>query len=377
MIPRIAALHGLVGLAICPALAQSIEPIIVPLGIGSAEPLAISGDGSTIVGYGSREGGRSALSWTSSGLGMMVTGWPTYNSAEAAAVSHDGSIIVGRMDARHPMAPRTGAVRWDAGGMTELGALPGHNASASRGLSGDGSVVMGVSYNLGPTPTDMRTFRWTAAGGMQDIGVLAGTSGTYANSMSADGSTIVGVSLGSGPSQPFRWTATGGMSALQVPAGAYSSWAGSVSGDGSIVVGAVQGGAPGYQATMWDANGVHLLHTLPGVDHSWPNAVTADGSILVGHAVDFSAGYFAALWNAQREMLNLNTYAASIGIDLTGWDLWDATGISADGTRIVGSGLYEVSPGYWREQPWVMTIPAPGATGVLGLALVMGTRRRR
>jgi probable HAF family extracellular repeat protein len=54
--------------------------------------------------------------------------------------------------------------------LTWLGTLGG-NDSVAYGVSADGSVVVGWSYNAAGYP---RAFRWTAAGGMQDLGTLGG-----------------------------------------------------------------------------------------------------------------------------------------------------------------------------------------------------------
>ena len=56
------------------------------------------------------------------------------------------------------------AFRWTtAQGMVSLGLLPGSISSSARGVSPDGSTVVGASG---------RTFLWTVANGMQDLGVL-------------------------------------------------------------------------------------------------------------------------------------------------------------------------------------------------------------
>jgi probable HAF family extracellular repeat protein len=80
--------------------------------------------------------------------------------------------------------------------MEDLGTLPGVNFSQARGVSADGSVVVGWSN---------RAFRWTAAGGMEDLGTLAGGFGSVASDVSADGSTVVGYSTSSGGARAVRW----------------------------------------------------------------------------------------------------------------------------------------------------------------------------
>jgi probable HAF family extracellular repeat protein len=56
-----------------------------------------------------------------------------------------------------------------------------------------------------------RAFRWTEAGGLQDIGTLPGFVGGYAYGVSADGAVVVGYALQSARDnwRAFRWTAFG------------------------------------------------------------------------------------------------------------------------------------------------------------------------
>jgi probable HAF family extracellular repeat protein len=84
--------------------------------------------------------------------------------------------------------------------LTWLGTLGGDYSDA-RGVSADGSVVVGVAVNAA---WQYRAFRWTAAGGMQDLGTLGG-NWSRAYGVSADGAVVVGFSDG----RPFRWTASG------------------------------------------------------------------------------------------------------------------------------------------------------------------------
>jgi hypothetical protein len=71
-------------------------------------------------------------------------------------------------------------------------------------------------------------------------------------------------------------------------------------------------------------------------------------------------------------MRSLTGVLAGLGLDLAGWDLRTATGISADGSMIIGDG---VNNGV--EQAWIAVIPEPGTglllmTGLLWLAYRQG-----
>jgi len=111
----------------------------------------------------------------------------------------------------------------------------------------------------------------------------------------AQGSYIVGYGNSASGNEAFRWTAEGGMVGLgSLPGGSFLSIAQGVSADGMIIVGKSGSGA-NRRAFVWDrAHGMRDLRSL-----------------LVN---DFRA-------------------------DLTGWQLREATGVSADGRTIVGIGF--------------------------------------
>jgi probable HAF family extracellular repeat protein len=90
-----------------------------------------------------------------------------------------------------------------------LGTLGG-SESAAYGVSADGSVVVGWSYNAAGYD---RAFRWQY-GFMQDLGTLGGGR-SWAYGVSADGAVVVGwAENAAGQGRAFRWTAAGGMEDL-------------------------------------------------------------------------------------------------------------------------------------------------------------------
>ena len=124
----------------------------------------------------------------------------------ARAVSGDGSTVVGFSES----ASGRQAFRWTAGGgMVGLGDLPGGIfQSSALGVSGDGSTVVG----RGASATGFEAYRWTAGGGMVGLGDLpGGTVVSVAFGVSGDGSTAVGQSSSTSGFEAFRWTAGGGM----------------------------------------------------------------------------------------------------------------------------------------------------------------------
>jgi len=227
-------------------------------GDNSSNANAISGDGSTIVGYSQTleetapfnisASQPDVFRWTL-GSGLIQLGpSPSQNGLSldlANAISADGSTIVG-FGSNNSVG--TEAVRWTAGGgMVGLGLVPGTDASGARGVSSDGSTVVGYSQVVPSTGavgfTGAQAFRWTAGGGMVGLGFLPGTTPSVANAVSTDGSTVVGFS----GSQAFRWTASRGMAGLGFLPGGSSSFANGVSGNGLTVVGSTSLWLPNTQ----------------------------------------------------------------------------------------------------------------------------------
>src|SRR5262245_44826767 len=141
------------------------------------------------------------------GLGFL----PGWVESRAAAVSADGSVVVGTLG--YETGTHAQAFRWTAaGGMVGLGNLPGADDSFGTGVSADGAVVVGRSLGA----TYEAAFRWTAAGGIVNLGWLSAGDASEASGVSADGAVVVGDSNLYPLANPesFRWTPPGGMVGL-------------------------------------------------------------------------------------------------------------------------------------------------------------------
>ncbi|MBL9173512.1 MAG: hypothetical protein JNL10_08265 [Verrucomicrobiales bacterium] len=129
--------------------------------------------------------------------------------------------------------------------MDSLGALPGHARSEARGVSADGSVVVGRSA-VGERPgifppgdPSQRAFSWSPDTGTRPlVGLVSPEGWSAATGVSADGATMVGNSLdASGVPLPVRWV-SGRVESLVLPPGdAHSGGALGISGDGNTVLG--------------------------------------------------------------------------------------------------------------------------------------------
>ncbi|GJM24279.1 MAG: hypothetical protein DHS20C16_06940 [Phycisphaerae bacterium] len=243
------------------------------------------------------------------------------------------------------------------------------------GVSADGTVIVGHS----DSQKGFQPFRWTASDGMVGLGDLPGGAyGSFTSGTSADGSVIVGDGRSSSGIEAFRWTADSGMVGLgDLPGGTFDSRATSTSADGSVVVG-FSNTASGFEAFRWTSgSGMVGLGDLPGgIFYSKANAVSADGSVIVG-ASDPGPGLFdgeAFIWDAQNGMRSLmDLLINDCGLDLAGWKLREARGISADGLTVVGFG--ENPSG--DTEAWIVRLPEPSALSLLTVGGLAVLRRNR
>ncbi len=183
--------------------------------------------------------------------------------------------------------------------------------SEAQGISADGSVVVGYSYNQDGYE---EAFRWTAGGDI--VGLGTGSDESYGYAASTDGSVIVGQVDG----QPFRWTSGSGVVPLGHLAGGVYAKAFSVSGDGSIVVG-YDSDSPNYAGYRWtQSTGMQPLGVSGG---SSINDISSDGTVYVGYL-----GNEAFRLTSTDGLVPLRTSTGGYSI---------ALGVSADGSVIVGN----------------------------------------
>lgn len=320
---------------------------------------AISADGSTVVG------GSQAFVWDSvNGTRFLGTLPGGLGTSTAYAVSGDGSIVVGQSYS----TSGNEAFIWDREhGMRGLGRLTGFAIeSGAFGISTDGSVVTGDSSSDRTT----QAFRWDAANGMQGIGELPG-GGIFSRGLaiSDDGSTVVGRSMSSQGEEAYRWDVGTGMRGLgDVPGGSFFSVAYAVSADGSTVVGTSRNSS-GNEAFIWSpSEGIRGLGTLGDGWNSNASDVSADGSTVVGTSVSLvTFENRAIIWDQEHGLRSLSAVLASQGVDLNGWTLDDAMGISADGRTVLGLGR---SPSGTLGS-WIAVIPEPGVGVLLSIGLVI------
>ena len=76
-------------------------------------------------------------------------------------------------------------------------------------------------------------------------------------------------------------------------------------------------------------------------------AISADGQLIGGMFQTPAGNYRSALWHPTFGAVALNEYLPRLGVDMDGWSLGFIAGISADGTRIAGSGTHNGNPRAW------------------------------
>jgi uncharacterized membrane protein len=305
-------------------------------------------------------------------------------------VSADGLVVCGRVST--PQGERA-AIWSQATGVESLGTLPGTSRSTAIAVSSDGTYVVG-SAGFNPS----RPFRWSRASGLQPLPPLTSGGSAHVTSLAADGTAYGGASLSNWWLETaVRWPVAGPPEDLGGIFGATHSAIAAVTPDGRVMVGnsvfsQINVTRP-FVIAPWTSNEPSYLGALPGGDHTaatavsavgttivgtsgpgyysptfrwtgfgWPNGMmpfplppghvtgymtctSADGAIIAGYASDSPdlpyGNVSAVIWDVQRGVRTLDSYLASLGVNLVGWHLVSVTAMSADGSVIIGWATYQ------------------------------------
>ncbi len=325
---------------------------------------AISGDGSTIVGYAwvCRNGTTTCTStdkteafrWTAANTYLVLGDLGSSIGSMALATSANGSVIVG--DA--PKGQNSfGAFRWTAAhGMVALpvSLLYGNAVTADGNMVAGGDnwwKTSGKVGTFGPFPGNPDQ---TQAFGLAGTGTAPITVGAALKGSDANGATF----------HAFRWTPSGGLQDLGLTTGSESIAVG-ISADGSVIVGEARDASGFWRAFRWStANGMEDIGTLGGPE-SVAYAANHDGSVIVGTSLTsgLSDSNDAFIWTAKTGMQSLRAVLQAKGVHTAdGWvQVTSAAGISVNGTVITGFGLNPRTKafpfGVWT--PFRVVLPVP------------------
>ena len=353
-------------------------------GVGS-EGTGISGDGSAATGSSHEfyydpfefEGfrGFEAFRWNAP-VGLLnlgeLPGATGYTSVRAWDASFDGAVVVGGYLATHNAIQGTQAFIWtETNGIARLLEPRPHGLlnSEAYAVNGDGTIVVGTHQYSGQ---NRGAFVWTSELGMVPIGALAQIGRSEARDISTDGLVVVG-SVGGTDSDPkaAKWTAQAGWAILgDIPGGPVGpSRARAVNADGSIIVGQ-QGPSDAHEAFLWTpATGPVSLGALPnGYSDADATGVSLDGSLIVGSAKATDNSRVAMIWAPFTGWAPMtSTLKNIVGIHVLG-TIIDSPSLSDDGRTIVASaaGWKPSQPGSLPPMACRIVLPGPGACCIGG-----------
>jgi hypothetical protein len=309
------------------------------------------------------------FSWTQSNGFVPLLQLPTdpWDGYDVTGISGDGSVVAG-LD-RNNQTLSSELFQWtQQTGTLHPSNPPGIKNVSYGGMTSDGKTIIasGNAFINGP----VHMYQWTQQSGYVDLNAFT-ASQTLGGALgvSGDGKTIVG-SIGSQTVNPnaFYWTNATGVVPLVNAPNVVASGAGLISANGSVIVGGAfynynaNAGEPTNepQAFRWtDTGGMAILGSTTAFTSSGATGMSADGSVIVGQMTFNTATQCNLVepfvWTQATGMVDITSLLTSHGVDLTGWRLDDILGISPDGHTIIGVGY---GPTHVVET-WIATIPEP------------------
>ncbi|HFC6351715.1 TPA: hypothetical protein ACFNMH_000606 [Neisseria elongata] len=286
---------------------------------GESEAKALSGDGLLVGGSARNDNGEyrgiiwSGSNWTTkTELGTLKAD----NSGDASvnALSRNGSVAVGGASNDRFYLQRP--IVWSGSNWatkTDLGTLDSSNSldGVAYAVSDDGSIVVGTVNASNPATGGIRAIVWSGSNWATktDLGTLRtdNTGNSGANAVSGDGSLVFGQAENdNGDTHATAWSGSGWATKTDLGTlksdNSGSSYANAASGDGSVVGGNAEKDNGDYHATVWSGSNWGTktdLGTLK-TDNSGMSSVygiSADGKFAVGHAQNDNGGTRAAVWN--------------------------------------------------------------------------------
>ncbi|HCN50638.1 MAG TPA: secretion protein [Chryseobacterium sp.] len=237
-------------------------------------------------------------------------------------------------------------------------------AEAQLTVMGLGNYDVGGVSNNGVVGLQLTTsgkiFKWTAGGGLLQIGSISnGYPSTGRTVVSNDGTRFSSTYTNSVTSfneistydtTTSAWTNRGGLVVTGWGGVVSSSWG--ISQDGNTIVGLGYLSAGVAHAIKWDAiNGMIDLGSIVTGRSSRANAISANGSVIVGWQDEPTGIRSGAKWVDGVE---------SFITDNSGNNVGEASGVSADGSTIIGGAI--PNPYVWKAGSGLTYITHPNAS---------------
>ena len=371
-LPRLALLAAACSSVAAFANPTDIHPIVLS---GDTNPRAVSGNGLTVVGTDTSTGGFRAfriVGGTHSLLDLDAGG----TFSQAAAVSTNGLVIVGHTD----ISGFIHAAIWNGVSLTTL-PLGAYDEMRATGVSADGLTVVGYSVD---SLSRSDAFYRDSGNNVFSLAVEFSTFHSQATGVSGNGSLIVGTVSDNffvNPTMRAGFIYQVGVgSTLIDPSAAgpaifstrdYAEMTG-ISSDGSTSIGFAYSvtGIPTGDALAFRRASNGTITSLGTLGGAWsiPNAISANGAVIVGQSDNGSS---------EEAFVYQNGTMTGLGF-LTGGSSSNATGVSADGSVIVGYG--DVTGGaihaftYANQTlldatEWMRSLNGPGSLSAMSINL--------
>jgi len=308
------------------------------IGLGNYNVGAVSDNG--VVSLHTSAG--AIYKWNAAGglvqIGSISNGYP---AAGRTIVSNDGTKISSSVTnaatgfneiSTYDVATATWVNR---GGLVPTG-WDG-SVSSTWGMTANGNTIVGLGFL---TAANAHAVKWDEVNGMVDLGSIVQGRSSRANAINASGTVIVGwQDESNGTRSGAKWQ-DGVESFISDNNGNNVGEAGGISADGSTIIGSAN-----PNPYVWNAVSGLTYITHPNASFSFKGGATGisgDGTKVIGYYRAFGAPPMSGegfIWTSATGRVNLNDYAVSLGIATNGVTMGLPLAISQDGKKIAGMGV--------------------------------------
>lgn len=315
-----------------------VKAQLTVIGLGNYNVGAVSDNG--VVSLHTSAG--AIYKWNASGglvqIGSISNGYP---AAGRTIVSNDGTKISSSVTnaatgfneiSTYDVATATWVNR---GGLVPTG-WDG-SVSSTWGMTANGSTIVGLGFL---TAANAHAVKWDEVNGMVDLGSIVQGRSSRANAINASGTVIVGwQDESNGTRSGAKWQ-DGVESFITDNNGNNVGEAGGISADGSTIIGSAN-----PNPYVWNVVSGLTYITHPNASFSFKGGATGisgDGTKVIGYYRAFGAPPMSGegfIWTSATGRVNLNDYAVSLGIATNGVTMGLPLAISQDGKKIAGMGV--------------------------------------